>query len=140
MASVVFFLRSNIKNKPSSIWVRFKDKETDISLSIKELKCSIDEWKNGKCKNANKKMFDTDLESINTKLLKIEGYILQEYNNLNSVLDLKVWLKSCVNNILNPKEKSVYFQSSMAFFSSDHLLYGRRFFLANLILPIILSL
>ncbi|UKB81287.1 phage integrase SAM-like domain-containing protein [Chryseobacterium sp. MEBOG07] len=108
MASVVFFLRSNIKNKPSSIWVRFKDKGTDISLSMKDLKCSVDEWKNGKCKNANKKMFDTDLESINTKLLKIEGYILQEYNNLNSVLDLKVWLKSCVNYILNPKEKSVY--------------------------------
>jgi len=61
MASVVFFLRSNIKNKPSSIWVRFKDKDTDISLSMKDLKCSVDAWKNGKCKNANKKMFDTDL-------------------------------------------------------------------------------
>lgn len=108
MASVIFFLRSSIKNKPSSIWIRFKDKDIDISLSMKELKCSVDEWKNGKCKNANKKMFDTDLEPINTKLLKIEGYVLQEYNNLNSVLDLKVWLKSCVNNILNPKEKSIY--------------------------------
>lgn len=108
MASVVFFLRSSIKNKPSSIWIRFKDKDMDISLSMKELKCSVDEWKNGKCKNANKKMFDTDLESINAKLLKIESYILQEYSNHPTVSDVKIWLRLCIDNILNPRIKSVY--------------------------------
>lgn len=115
MASVGFFLRGNIKDKPLSIWVRFKDKNIDISLSMKELKCPLEEWKNGKCKNGNKKMFDSDLESINTKLSKIESYILQDYNNLNSTIDHKTWLRICIDSVLNPKEKSSYSSNIIEF-------------------------
>lgn len=108
MASVSFFIRGKVADKESTIWAKFRDKTIDIRVPISELTCKPKEWKDGKCKQATKKMFSTDLESINTKLSKIESYILQEYNSLNSVLDLKVWLKACINNVLHPKEKSAY--------------------------------
>ncbi|WP_137905832.1 phage integrase SAM-like domain-containing protein [Chryseobacterium sp. 2VB] len=115
MAKVSFFLRSTVKNKPSNICIRLRDKDLDVRLAVSELKCLPDEWKNGKCKIASKKMFDTDTESINTKLSKIESHVLQKYSNQNSILNYKIWLQSCLDEIFKPKVKSIYSSNLIEF-------------------------
>ncbi|WP_374462988.1 phage integrase SAM-like domain-containing protein [Chryseobacterium sp.] len=115
MAKVSFILRSTVKDKPSNICIRLRDKDLDVRLALSELKCLPDEWKNGKCKIASKKMFDTDAESINTKLSKIESHVLQRYSAQNSILNYKVWLQSCLDEIFKPKVKSVYSSNIIEF-------------------------
>ncbi|THV56437.1 phage integrase SAM-like domain-containing protein [Chryseobacterium candidae] len=115
MAKVSFFLRSTVKSKPSNICIRLRDKDLDVRLAISELKCLPDEWKNGKCKIASKKMFDTDTESINTKLSKIESHILQKYSDQNSILNYKIWLQSCLDEIFKPKVKTIYSSNLIEF-------------------------
>lgn len=115
MAKVSFILRSTVKDKPSNICIRLRDKDLDVRLALSELKCLPDEWKNGKCKIASKKMFDTDTESINTKLSKIESHVLQRYSEQNSILNYKIWLQSCLDEIFTPKVKSVYSSNIIEF-------------------------
>jgi len=115
MAKVSFILRSTVKDKPSNICIRLRDKDLDVRLALSELKCLPDEWKNGKCKIASKKMFDTDTESINTKLSKIESHVLQRYSEQNSILNYKVWLQSCLDEIFKPKIKTVYSSNLIEF-------------------------
>jgi len=115
MAKVSFFLRSTIKNKPSNICIRLRDKDLDVRLVISELKCLPDEWKNGKCKIASKKMFDTDTDSINTKLSKIESHVLQKYSDQNTILNYKIWLQSSLDEIFKPKVKTIYSSNLIEF-------------------------
>ncbi|MDP9961666.1 phage integrase SAM-like domain-containing protein [Chryseobacterium lathyri] len=115
MAKVSFFLRTTVKNKPSNICIRLRDKDLDLRLALSELKCLPDEWKNGKCKVASKKVFDTDTESINTKLSKIESHVLQKYSDQNTILNYKVWLQSCLDEIFKPKVKTIYSSNLIEF-------------------------
>lgn len=116
MAKVSFFLRSStVKNKPTNICIRLRDSGLDVRLALSDLKCLPDEWKNGKCKIASKKMFDTDTESINTKLSKIESHVLQKYSDQNGILNYKMWLQSCLDEIFKPKVKTVYSSNLIEF-------------------------
>ncbi|SQG05957.1 Uncharacterised protein [Elizabethkingia meningoseptica] len=44
MASVSFFIRGKIVDKESTIWVRFRDKNIDVSVPIPYLTFKPKEW------------------------------------------------------------------------------------------------
>ena len=102
MASVSFFLRSKIATKESTIWCRFRDKNIDLSQPIPHLKVKLNEWKDGRCKSPSKKMFDTDVETINVQLSKLESAIIADFQNLTPYSEYKTWLK----DIITPKAKT----------------------------------
>lgn len=94
MASVSFFLRGTISDKESTIYIKFRDKDIDIRISLPHLTCKPVDWKNGKCKSSSKKMNVNDSETINVQLSKIEANVLSQYDSQKPQVDLKAWLKS----------------------------------------------
>ncbi|NHQ79928.1 hypothetical protein, partial [Elizabethkingia miricola] len=80
-------------DKESTVWTRFRDKELDIKLPIPYLRCKPKDWKDGKCKSSSLKMADSDLDTINVRLTKLEANILSKYKDDGPEIDVKGWLE-----------------------------------------------
>lgn len=93
MASVSFYVRGTNNDKESTVWTRFRDKELDIKLPIPYLRCKPKDWKDGKCKSSSLKMADSDLDTINVRLTKLEANILSKYKDDGPEIDVKGWLE-----------------------------------------------
>lgn len=115
MASVNYYLRGKITDKESTIWVKFRDKDIDIRVPISYLTCKPCDWKFGKCKSASKKMFDTDSETVNTRLSQLEEKIIISYVQDAPEIDLKDWLKSIINPTNLKLENNVYSDEVVVF-------------------------
>ncbi|HIC8806660.1 tyrosine-type recombinase/integrase [Elizabethkingia anophelis] len=93
MASVSFYVRGTNKDKESTIWTRFRDKELDIKLPITYLSCKPKDWKDGRCKSSSQKMIDSDMDTINVRLTKLEANILSKYKDDVPEINVKEWLE-----------------------------------------------
>lgn len=101
MASISFFSRGSKPDKESSIWIKLRDRELDIRIPIPYLSCMPKDFVNGKCKNPSKKMLTSDVDTINTRLSKIEAEVLDRYKNDKPETNHKEWL----SNVLCPSQQ-----------------------------------
>ncbi|AZA77480.1 hypothetical protein EG347_08125 [Chryseobacterium sp. G0186] len=115
MASVNFFLRGKIVDKESTIWVRLRDKNIDISVPVPYLTCKPKEWKDGKCRVSSKKMFESDTETINVRLSKLESEIISRYAVDNPEHESKIWLKEVISPSQKSKAENIYSDNVVSF-------------------------
>ncbi len=95
MASVSFFNRGKVENKYSTIWVRLRDKEVDVKVSLSHLKCKPKDWKNGKYVISSRNV-SNELVELNIELIRIETKIISEYTSYKPEMDLKGWLEATI--------------------------------------------
>lgn len=115
MASVNFFLRGSVPSKDQTIWLKFRDRNHDIRIGVKYLKCKLQEWKDGKCKITSKRMHPTDIDSINITLAKLQEKILQDYRNIKPHTDIKAWLKILIDEYFKGGVTSNYSSNLIEF-------------------------
>ncbi|WP_126651807.1 phage integrase SAM-like domain-containing protein [Chryseobacterium aureum] len=115
MASVNFFLRGKIVDKESTIWVRLRDKDIDISVPVPYLTCKPKEWKDGKCRVSSKKMFESDTETINVRLSKLESEIISRYAVDNPEHESKIWLKEVISPSQKSNAENIYSDNVVSF-------------------------
>ncbi|OPB88512.1 phage integrase SAM-like domain-containing protein [Elizabethkingia ursingii] len=115
MASVSFFIRGKIVDKESTIWVRFRDKNIDVSVPIPYLTCKPKEWKDGKCRVSSKKMYENDTDTVNVRLSKLESEIISRYAVDNPEHESKVWLKEVISPSQKLDTEKVYSDNVISF-------------------------
>lgn len=97
MASVSYYLRSKVQDKDCTVWLRFRDKGIDLKVPVPYLRCKPKDWKDGKCKIPSKKMSAEDLDTINVRLLKLEGDIISKFSSERPDDEIKEWLESVID-------------------------------------------
>ena len=115
MATVSFLLRTKIIDKNTTVWVRFRDKKVDVKQPIPYLQVKWNEWKDGKCKSASKKMFTTDEETVNVRLSKLESAIINNFQNEKPLGDFTNWLKEMISPKSEVKEVNDYSENVYEF-------------------------
>ncbi|MGV8914139.1 MAG: phage integrase SAM-like domain-containing protein [Kaistella sp.] len=115
MATVSFLLRTKVIDKNTTVWVRFRDKKVDVKQPIPYLQVKLNEWKDGRCKSASKKMFITDEETINVRLSQLENAIINNFHNEKPLGDFTNWLKEMITPKCEVKEVNDYSENVFEF-------------------------
>ncbi|MDF2552875.1 MAG: hypothetical protein K0R77_2150 [Chryseobacterium sp.] len=115
MASVSYYLRSKVQDKDCTVWLRFRDKGIDLKVPVPYLRCKPKDWKDGKCKIPSKKMSAEDLDTLNVRLLKLEGDILSKFSAEKPDDYIKEWLENVIDPVKALKIEEAYSDEIIVF-------------------------